>query len=516
MVCVQLTCAHWRSAMHHVHHHTARHLLWLALTLCFAPKVVNAQSLCGSAPIPPAAQAFDASCNSKTTCLLEESLQIKPLRPNVLIKKVGIAFCGGQLVVYSDALLDLQEKNQARSDTLTYPLAALATRALQSGHASSTALQQLFEKAGPSRKISLTVKIESTEENVAEQHTLLLDLAPLWASGMLKPVIATATCGPANEPCEMGDTLTLAVPDLPTWLPLTKTDPSKLRLVVGGLALPGLPKVQLHGPSPGLLFVLDRGVSPSEGIDPWTLLIKQRRHSSSNMAVALANEQTTVSSMANAPDIALAAPGLAPYFLPLLAAILCIPVISLLDLNVLRDPAPVPELRDKMTFSLGRTQMLLWTVLVIGGWLFLYLTTKVLWSINDTALVLMGISGATAIGASSAGEFPAAVKTLVTEHQAAKQAGMPGAPAARPLAAIEADLLAIVGASKGWLRDITSDNGLDTGLHRVQNLTFTLVLGIAFIVTVVTNLAMPAFPATALTLLGISGGAYVGFKFAAR
>lgn len=505
MVCVQPTNA------------PSRHLVWLALVLCFFPIAVNAaQASCSSSAIQPAAQAFDASCNGKTACLLEESLQIKPLRPNVLTKKVTIAFCEGESAIYSDALLDLQDKSQARADTLAYPLAALLTRALQSDTAPSTGLQQLFEKAGPSRKISLTVKVESTEDGVAAQRTVLLDLTPLWTSGTLKPVIAAATCGPASQPCEMGSTLTLSVPDLPTWLPLTKTDPSKLRLVIGGLALPGLPKVQLHGPNPGLLFVLDRGLSPVEGIDPWTLLIKQRRLDPSPMAVALANEQTTVSSMANAPRVAVATPGLAPYFLPLLAAILCIPVISLLDQKVLRDPAPVPELADKMTFSLGRTQMLMWTVLVIGGGLFLYLTTKVLWSINDTALVLMGISGATAVGASSAGEFSAAVKMLIAEHQAAKQPGVPGAPAPRPLATIEADMLAIVGASRGWLRDITSDNGLDTGLHRVQNLAFTLVLGVAFLVAVVTSLAMPAFPATALTLLGISGGAYVGFKFAAR
>ncbi len=44
-------------------------------------------------------------------------------------------------------------------------------------------------------------------------------------------------------------------------------------------------------------------------------------------------------------------------------------------------------------------------------------------------------------------------------------------------------------------------------------LAWTVVLGIIFIHTVYTTLAMPEFNATLLALMGVSSSAYVGFKF---
>jgi hypothetical protein len=41
-----------------------------------------------------------------------------------------------------------------------------------------------------------------------------------------------------------------------------------------------------------------------------------------------------------------------------------------------------------------------------------------------------------------------------------------------------------------------------------------MVLGIMLVVAVVTSLTMPAFNSTLVTLMGISSGTYVGFKFA--
>ena len=50
-------------------------------------------------------------------------------------------------------------------------------------------------------------------------------------------------------------------------------------------------------------------------------------------------------------------------------------------------------------------------------------------------------------------------------------------------------------------------------LHRLQMLVWTVILGIVFVLKVLSNLAMPEFDATLLALMGISSGTYLGFKF---
>ena len=46
----------------------------------------------------------------------------------------------------------------------------------------------------------------------------------------------------------------------------------------------------------------------------------------------------------------------------------------------------------------------------------------------------------------------------------------------------------------------------------MQNLLWTLVLSAVFVRSVLTRLAMPEFDDTLLALMGISSGAYLGFK----
>ena len=65
--------------------------------------------------------------------------------------------------------------------------------------------------------------------------------------------------------------------------------------------------------------------------------------------------------------------------------------------------------------------------------------------------------------------------------------------------------------SEGWLTDVLSDD-YGISLPRVQNLLWTLVLSAVFVRSVLTRLAMPEFDDTLLALMGISSGAYLGFK----
>ena len=63
--------------------------------------------------------------------------------------------------------------------------------------------------------------------------------------------------------------------------------------------------------------------------------------------------------------------------------------------------------------------------------------------------------------------------------------------------------------------DILSDaNGV--ALHRFQMVAWTFVLGLVFLYLVYFTFAMPQFSAELLALMGISGGAYLGFKYPER
>ena len=66
--------------------------------------------------------------------------------------------------------------------------------------------------------------------------------------------------------------------------------------------------------------------------------------------------------------------------------------------------------------------------------------------------------------------------------------------------------------TKGFLRDMITDvDGIS--FHRFQICIWTIILVIVFIIAMYRNLAMPEFSPTLLTLMGISGGTYLGFKF---
>jgi hypothetical protein len=69
--------------------------------------------------------------------------------------------------------------------------------------------------------------------------------------------------------------------------------------------------------------------------------------------------------------------------------------------------------------------------------------------------------------------------------------------------------------NRSWHLDLLSDEH-GVSLHRLQMVVWTLVLMAVFIRAVHTDLLMPEFDATLLGLMGISSGAYLGFKLPER
>jgi hypothetical protein len=225
--------------------------------------------------------------------------------------------------------------------------------------------------------------------------------------------------------------------------------------------------------------------------------------------------------------------------------------------SVLRDGI-LPQIpQTERPFSLGRCQMAFWFTLVILSFLFLW---ALLWdsdTVTPQALALMGISAATAGGAlaanstnnkaaNDAGKALTAAGFVGPSDIIAVRESLGGKQARRDELkqrglqvdpALDADIDALrkrkeiydeqtqeyISATcdpgcrgRTYVVNLFSDlvvsrDGL--ALHRLQVVVWTMVLGVVFLVGVYREMAMPAFSATLLALIGVSGASYVGFKF---
>ena len=137
--------------------------------------------------------------------------------------------------------------------------------------------------------------------------------------------------------------------------------------------------------------------------------------------------------------------------------------------------------------SMARLQMSIWFFIIIGSFVFLWSTTGSLAGINNTALILMGISGGTSMFAAIVSEKKQWDVTKRAPPNTSKS------------------------AFTNWFIDIlSSDEGMT--IHRFQIFAWTLVLAVVFVSGVMAEYAMPVFSNELLGLMGISSGVYLGFK----
>jgi hypothetical protein len=216
--------------------------------------------------------------------------------------------------------------------------------------------------------------------------------------------------------------------------------------------------------------------------------------------------------------------------------------------NIIRDALPpFPPEGFRKPYSLARLQMAVWFFLVAGAFIFLFLIMHSIDTLNQQALLLIGIGAGTALGATLVDKskrtlresklielrplrerLKAEIKVL--EAVVAKGSSpsslskdeMANLPAARleenraKLESTETEIKEIeqsksAPVSSGFVEDILSDAG-GVSFHRFQMLAWTVILGLLFVYSVWERLAMPEFSATLLSLMGISAGTYLGFK----
>lgn len=188
--------------------------------------------------------------------------------------------------------------------------------------------------------------------------------------------------------------------------------------------------------------------------------------------------------------------------------------------DILRDSEPVdfagakpPVGVYRRPYSLAQTQMAWWFCIIIASYVFIWLTKHSTASIlTSQSLVLMGIGIGTAVGAAVIEQTKTAALTTLGKFKAviAAIAALPSGTSDPALTA-QRDELASRLASENFFKDILSDvDGIS--LHRFQSVAWTAVLGVIFVVDVVSTLAMPEFDQLTLAVLGISCGTYLGFK----
>jgi hypothetical protein len=204
--------------------------------------------------------------------------------------------------------------------------------------------------------------------------------------------------------------------------------------------------------------------------------------------------------------------------------------------NLLRYTPGEHPVRPLMSpFSPGLVQMAVWFYLAAAAYVYIVLSTHQINIPMGSVMGLLGISSVTGLAAVYVDKMkdPASDKNSLVAEQAALQARIkelePAAAVTGSAAATETEAkktrLAVVqkliaqipapappAKSEGFFKDLLKD-GSDYSFHRVQIFVWTIVLGVVFIWSVYRKMSMPDFDASLLTLMGISSGTYVGFKF---
>ena len=315
---------------------------------------------------------------------------------------------------------------------------------------------------------------------------------------------------------------------------LTSSEPSKaLRLYLDGVSMPNLPVgvSQVVGEKALILtFHLVRNPYDADNRKAWDTLLGQRDEGYvQNLPVALAVGNrlpwTVRPVRAGQPvQLSIVEGSKANWTLAIgLGIFLCAYFFLVKNRTALRDG------KDGY-YSLGKSQMAFWGLLVALTFAGLWYLTGTMERIPPQVLILLGISAATGLSAIVIGNSKKDTQTAERQAEATKlreeqqdletiklTAAAPFPPVSEArLGALKSKIAELSlplapAQSAGFWQDIC-DDGSGMSFHRMQVVMWTVILGAVFIRSVATGMSMPEFSETLLTLLGISNGTYLGFK----
>ncbi|MGA2812177.1 MAG: hypothetical protein ABSG16_12305 [Candidatus Acidiferrum sp.] len=331
----------------------------------------------------------------------------------------------------------------------------------------------------------------------------------------------------------MGEPLRVCVMNLHDWIYVQNKNPATLRLSIAGHTLSLLPSV---GPSDQeyLTFILHLDTADSEDWKAWAAIVDAARHSRHKMvAITVTDSKEFFESSAYARIIT--TPKSWYWIAPLLVLLIAFLVYLAATTGLLRNTGS-PEQTADSPFSLGLVQMAFWFCLSLAAYVYICLATEQVHVPMGSVLGLLGISSTTGLAAvfvdrqknAASDKLAAESDVLAARTSSTAAAGItPGCAADDTLlrwqyrlAQVRAELARAPGeagaaTTQGFLNDILND-GDGISFHRFQIVVWTVVLGAVFVWSVYRNITMPEFDASLLTLMGVSSGTYVGFKFAEK
>jgi hypothetical protein len=288
----------------------------------------------------------------------------------------------------------------------------------------------------------------------------------------------------------------VCVMGLHDWIWVQGNKPGNLRLSIGGHILSSVAPSAI-GPSDQEYLNFIPHLDPAESDDwkAWAEIVYAERHAGKDkalgrqaMTLALADskeffETTAYPRIGTGGDSWYWILGL---FILLIGTLLYLGATS----DMLRYVVGAkPQGGKRPPFSLGLVQMAFWFCLALGAYVYICMVTRQVHVPMYSVLGLLGISATTGLAA------------VFVDKQ--KTSGSPEAQAAAA---------ASPASSQGFWADVLSD-GDGISFHRFQIAVWTMVLGVVFVWSVYRDITMPEFDASLLTLMGISSGTYIGFKF---
>ncbi len=166
--------------------------------------------------------------------------------------------------------------------------------------------------------------------------------------------------------------------------------------------------------------------------------------------------------------------------------------------------------------SLSQLQILVWSLVIGGGAIYVITLTGTLIDIKSGTLIMLGISGSANISAELRNRSVAAAAALAAAS-VPEQAPAAEVPAAEvPAAEVNAPAVASVPVTLGvpHFSDVVTNPGSpEIDVTKVQMLFFTMITALFVAIKIVTSYTIPDIPEGFLLLMGISNGVYVSRKF---
>jgi len=338
---------------------------------------------------------------------------------------------------------------------------------------------------------------------------------------------------------KMGQQITVCIMGLYDWIYRQKKNPDTLRLFIGGSLLPNMRPTSISPANQEYLnFTLQMDTANSDDWKAWAAIVDAARHSHQNqlpITVGIADSRYIYES--NAAVTIPPYPSNWPWLVGAFSLLLLALIYFAAKTDLLRYAVGKKPNGERSPYSLALVQMAFWFYLVVTAYVYICVSTRQIHIPMGSVLGLLGISATTGLAAVFVDKQKDATarteRTSVTAEQEALKERIKdlksrtitsGSALEVELAQKESRLTEVNAAvsqlptraspstSKSFVQDILND-GDGISFHRFQIVVWTIVLGAVFVWAVYRNMSMPDFDASLLTLMGISSGTYVGFKF---